>query len=274
MRPSMRRLLLLQADILARQERNREAIDAHARHLAPADLGGVRARAARLSMAASSRTTAAAEADFVAAMESGRTRAPRAAPTWQRAGLSGAAPQGRRRGAQVVPDGDRARPIECRTLRRCRICREQAGAEPRRVGMFSKAVDEWHAAPADKKPFDDTRSLACAARSTTLSRRWGATFSLGHRHARDGGPRRRRRRARHPGRRGGVLYARNASATATAHTAGLREHVPGPVGERRRLRHRYGLAGRRPRPALQAAAGVQPDSRRRAPPRDRRSRRG
>jgi adsorption protein B len=48
------------------------------------------------------------------------------------------------------------------------------------ASMFSKAVDEWHAAPPDKKPFDDAALFGMRRSVDTLSRSWRAVFSIGH----------------------------------------------------------------------------------------------
>lgn len=55
----------------------------------------------------------------------------------------------------------------------------RAGRNREATELLSRAVDAWHAAPADKKPFDDASLYGMRRAIDTLERRWGATFTLG-----------------------------------------------------------------------------------------------
>jgi tetratricopeptide (TPR) repeat protein len=170
-------LLLLQADILERQDKPREAV-VRISHLTPADLGGV-GLAQRGYLWLKLGNAAAAEADFAAAIDAG--------------GLDAAA---RANIASELAYLALARKDDASALKWFRMALERksaaglyadAGYAASRlaqngdaVEMFTKAVDEWHAAPADKKPFDDTALYGMRRSIDTLSRRWGASFSIGH----------------------------------------------------------------------------------------------
>jgi hypothetical protein len=175
--PAHAGLLLLQAEILERQEKPREAA-ARISHLAPADLGGV-GLAQRGYLWLKLENRAAAEADFADAIKAG--------------GLDAAA---RANVAAELSYFALARNDDAAALKWFQMALEQkssaglyadAGYAASRLAqngvaieMFSKAVDEWHAAPADKKPFDDTALYGMRRAIDTLSRRWGASLSIGH----------------------------------------------------------------------------------------------
>jgi adsorption protein A len=170
-------LLLLQADILERQDKPREAVF-RISHLTPAELGSV-GLAQRGYLWLKLENAAAAEADFAAAVDAG--------------GLDAAA---RANLASELAYLALARKDDAAALHWFRIALEQkssaalyadAGYAASRlaqngvaVEMFSKAVDEWHAAPADKKPFDATTLYGMRRSIDTLSRRWGGSLSIGH----------------------------------------------------------------------------------------------
>jgi tetratricopeptide (TPR) repeat protein len=136
-------LLRLQADILTRQGKTAEAVE-RLRGVPAADLGGEGlAQRGYLHLKAEDR--AAAEADFRAAMQSGELSA-------------------EQRGNLTTELGYLAM---------------RAGRNAEAVELLSKSVESWHAAPPDKKPFDATALHGMRRTIDTLSRRWGATFSLG-----------------------------------------------------------------------------------------------
>jgi tetratricopeptide (TPR) repeat protein len=170
-------LLLLQADLLSRQQRHAEALEA-IRRLGPDDLGGA-GLAQRGYLWLSLRNSAAAQADFVAAIKAGglepQARAnvsselaylalarndDAAALGWFRTALETSAKAG------VYADGGYAA---------MRLGRNRVAAE-----LFTSAVDEWHAAPPGNKPFDETALYGMRRSVDTLSRRWGASFTVGH----------------------------------------------------------------------------------------------
>ena len=174
-------LRLLEADILSRQERHSEAAD-RVRGLRPADLDGW-GFAQRGYIWLKNGDDAAAEADFSAAMEAGglsaegranvaselaylslRRKDDAAALNWFRVALQAPAPG--MRVAGLYADAGYAA---------TRLGRNREAAE-----LLAKAVDEWHAAPDSTKPFDPDALYGMRRSIESLSRRWGATVSLGH----------------------------------------------------------------------------------------------
>jgi tetratricopeptide (TPR) repeat protein len=177
--PNHPSLLLLQADILSQQGKTAEAV-ARVRGLSAAELGGA-GLAQRGYLWLKAEDAAAAQADFEAAMNSGeltseqrrnlatelaylalRRKDDAAAVKWFRAALGGAPPGST---AGIYADAGYA------ALR--------AGRNREASELLAKAVDAWHAAPQDKKPFDEHALYGMRRTIATLERRWGATFSLG-----------------------------------------------------------------------------------------------
>ena len=178
--PGHASLLLLQADILARQGKHGQALE-RIRTLAPADLGAS-GLAQRGYLWLEAGNEAAAEADFAAAMGAGglhasargnvaselaylalRRKDDAAALHWFEIAL--ASPRQGSRAGLYADAGYAA----------TRLGRNAVAAD-----MLSSAVDAWHAAPPDSKPFA-AGSLEDMRRSIdALSRRWSATFSIGH----------------------------------------------------------------------------------------------
>lgn len=176
--PGHASLLLLQADILARQEKHAEALGL-IRALPAGDLGAT-GLAQRGYLWLEAGNPAAAEADFVQAVETGALSAEaRANVSSELAYLAlrrndetaalhwfdMAIASGRSSPGFYADAGYAA----------IRLARNREAVE-----MLSKAVDEWHAAPSGTKPFDDTQLYGMRRSIDSLSRRWGATLSLGH----------------------------------------------------------------------------------------------
>jgi cellulose synthase operon protein C len=174
-------LLVLQADVLDRQERHAEAYE-RLRGLAPADLGA-NGLAQRGYIALKLRNRDAAEADFAAALKAGGLSAEArsnvaselaylalarkddaAAERWFRVALEGRGP-GASRGSLYADAGYTA-------MRRA--------DNDTAVALLSRAVDEWHAAPPGQKPFDEQSLYGMRRSVDSLSRMFGATFSVGH----------------------------------------------------------------------------------------------
>lgn len=170
-------LLLLQGDILSRQGRHAEAAE-RVRNLFAADLGaeGLAQRGyIRLKT-----DEAAAERDFTEAIAAGglsaeqranvaselaylalRRKDDEAALRWFKAALE-------RPGAPAGLHADAA------------YAASRLGDNLEAVRLFSAAIDASHAAPQGAKPFDETALFGLRRAVDTLSRRWGATFSIGH----------------------------------------------------------------------------------------------
>jgi hypothetical protein len=164
--------------VLARQKKYAQALE-QIRALSPRELGGT-GLAQRGYLWLETGHDAAAEADFSAAMQAGeletQARANVAAELaylalkrndhstavrwFQTAFGSG------RSSAHMYADAGYA------AMRR--------GQNELAVRLLSSAVDEWHAAPPDKKPFDETALFGARRSIDTLERRWGLTLSLGH----------------------------------------------------------------------------------------------
>ena len=179
--PGHAALLLLQADILARQERHPEALE-RIRGLADADLGGP-GLAQRGYLWLQAGNARAAEADFAAALAAG-----------------GLAPEGRANVASELAYLALQRKDDAAALKWFAIALESprpgksraglyadAGYAATRLGrnelaaeMFAKAVDEWHAAPPAQKPFEAATLYEMRRSIDTLSRRWSGSFSIGH----------------------------------------------------------------------------------------------
>jgi bacteriophage N4 adsorption protein B len=179
--PNHASLLLLQADVLVRQGKQADAL-ARIRDLGAADLGGP-GLAQRGYLWLGTDNHAAAEADFAGAMAAGgleavgranvaaelsylalRRNDDAAALNWFEAAL--ASPRPGKSSAGLYADAGYAA---------LRLGRNRLAAE-----MLSKAVDEWHAAPLANKPFPATALYDMRSSIDTLSRRWSATFSIGH----------------------------------------------------------------------------------------------
>ncbi len=180
--PGHASVLLLQAYILARQDRPGEALD-RIRALPPADLGpwGLSHRG---YLWLKFKNAAAAEADFTEALKlEGLTAEARAGMAGDLAYL-------------ILESKD-----DARALHWFRIALEpprsgaanaglyaDAGYTAMRLGenrlareWFSKALETSQAAaPADKKPFDEVALYDMRRAVATLSRRWGATLYIGH----------------------------------------------------------------------------------------------
>lgn len=174
-------LLLLQADILVRQGRHAEALE-RIRAIDDAELGA-HGLAQRGYLRLQAGKTQAAEADFAAAMAAG-----------------GLAAEGRANVASELAYLALQRKDDAAALKWFAVALESprpgkspaglyadAGYAAIRQGrndlaaeMLAKAVDEWHAAPREDKPFPDTALYDMRRSIDTLSRRWSATFSLGH----------------------------------------------------------------------------------------------
>lgn len=179
--PGHAALLLLQADILVREKRPAEALE-RIRGLADADLGA-HGLAQRGYLRLEAGNAAAAEADFAAAMAAGGLTAEgrgnlaselaylalqrqddAAALKWFAIALE--SPRPGKSPAGLYADAGYAA---------IRQGRNDLAAE-----MLGKALDAWHAAPPSEKPFPDTALYDMRRSIDTLSRRWSATFSLGH----------------------------------------------------------------------------------------------
>jgi adsorption protein B len=172
-------LLLLQADILGQQGKQAQALEL-IRDLRSAELGSV-GLAQRGYLWLGAGNAAAAEADFAEAVRLGglsteargnvaselaylalARKDDAAALEWFEMALgSGRAPS-----AGLYADAGYAA---------TRLGRNDVAAQ-----MLSKAVDAWHAAPDGKKPFDDAALFGMRRSIDSVSRRWGATLSLGH----------------------------------------------------------------------------------------------
>jgi tetratricopeptide (TPR) repeat protein len=171
-------MLLLLADVLARQKKYAEALE-QIRALSPQELGA-NGLAQRGYLWLETGNDAAAEADLAAAMKAGElgteARANVAAElaylalkrndhstalTWFQAAFGSG-----RSSAHMYADAGYA------AMRR--------GQNKLAVELLSKAVDEWHSAPAGQKPFDETALFGARRSIDTLERRWGVTLSLGH----------------------------------------------------------------------------------------------
>jgi hypothetical protein len=174
-------LLLLQADILVRQEKQAQALE-RLRTLEAADLGAA-GLAQRGYLWLHTGNHDAAEADFAAAMAAGgleaqgranvaselaylalRRNDDGAALKWFAIALE--SPRPGKSSAGLYADAGYAA---------TRLGRNRVAVE-----MFSRAIDEWHAAPPESKPFDDATLFGMRLSVDTLSRRWSATFSIGH----------------------------------------------------------------------------------------------
>jgi tetratricopeptide (TPR) repeat protein len=177
--PNHPTLLLLQADVLSQQGRTAEAVE-RVRGVSAQDLGGA-GLAQRAYLWAKADNARAAETDFTAAIDSGelsdeqrtnvatelgylalRRKDDAAALKWfqsalgaDRAGASG----------NLYADAGYA------ALR--------AGRNREAVELLSRSVDQWHAAPQDKKPVDDASLYGMRRTIDSLSRRWGGTLTLG-----------------------------------------------------------------------------------------------
>jgi bacteriophage N4 adsorption protein B len=179
--PGHASVLLLQAYILARQDRPLEALE-RIRTLPAADLGpwGLSHRG---YLWLKVKNAAAAEADFTEAMKlEGLTAEARAGMAGDLAYL-------------ILESKD-----DARALQWFRIALEtprtgsanaglyaDAGYTAMRLGQnrlaiewFSKALDASYEAPADKKPFDEVALYDMRRAVATLSRRWGTTLYIGH----------------------------------------------------------------------------------------------
>ena len=171
-------IVLLYADLLARQKNYSEALEP-LRALSPAQLGSA-GLAQRGYLWLETGDDAAAEADFAAAIKAGdlgtearanvaaelaylaaKRNDDAAALRWFQMAFGAG-----RSSAHMYADAGYS------AMRR--------GQNAVAVQMFSRALDAWHAAPAEKKPFDDASVYGMRRSVDTLSRRWGATFSLGH----------------------------------------------------------------------------------------------
>jgi bacteriophage N4 adsorption protein A len=174
-------LLLLQADILARQERHAEALE-RIRALGPDDLGAT-GLAQRGYLWLQIGNGAAAESDFAEAVKSdGLSAEGRANVTAELAYLA----LGREDDAaalqwfQMALEHPRPGMSNAGLYADAGYAATRLGRNRVAVEMLSKAVDEWHSAPPGKKPFDDTSLYGMRRSIDTLSRRWGATFGIGH----------------------------------------------------------------------------------------------
>src|SRR5918999_4688187 len=179
--PGHASVLLLQAYILARQDRPLEALE-RIRKVPAEDLGpwGLSHRG---YLWLNVKNAAAAEADFAEAMKLEGLTAE------ARAGMAGDL-------AYLILE----RKDDARALHWFRIALQTPGAPSANPGLysdagytamrmgenqlaiewFSKALDASHAAPWDKKPFDEVALYDMRRAVATLSRRWGATLYIGH----------------------------------------------------------------------------------------------
>jgi bacteriophage N4 adsorption protein A len=174
-------LVVLQADVLSRLGRDAEAYE-RLRGLGAPDLGG-NGLAQRGYLALKLRNRDAAEADFAAAMKAGDLSAEAranvaselaylalarkddaAAERWFRVALEGRG-TGASRASLYADAGYTA-------MRRA--------DNDTAVQLLSRAVDEWHAAPPARKPFDEQSLYGLRRSVDSLSRMFGATFSVGH----------------------------------------------------------------------------------------------
>lgn len=172
-------LLLLQANVLSQQGRTGEAVE-RVRGVSAQDLGGA-GLAQRGYLWLKAKNAGAAETDFTAAINSGelsdeqrkniatelgylalRRNDDDAALKWFQTALA-AEPAGAN--ANLYADAGYA------ALR--------AGRNREAVDLLSRSVDQWHAAPADKKPLDDASLYGMRRSIDSLERRWGGTVTLG-----------------------------------------------------------------------------------------------
>jgi bacteriophage N4 adsorption protein B len=171
-------LILLQADILSRQGKHAQAREL-LRPIPAADLGGV-GLAQRGYLWLEAENHAAAEADFVAAMDTGQLETEgranvaselaylalrrddeRAALHW----FEMASAHGRSSPHYQADAGYAAMRL---------------GRNRQAVALLAKALDASHAAPEGQKPFDDNAVYGMRRSIDSLERRWGTTLSLGH----------------------------------------------------------------------------------------------
>ena len=174
-------LIALQADVLSRQGQHAEAYK-RLRAVPAQELDG-NALAQRGYLALRQRERQAAEADFAAAMKSGdlsfegranvaaelaylalARKDDAAAERWFAAALEGQ-PPGTSQASLLADAGYTA-------MRR--------GENEAAIRLLSRAVDAWHAAPADKKPFDAKNLEGIRRTIDSLSRRFGMNLSIGH----------------------------------------------------------------------------------------------
>ncbi|HEY5899282.1 MAG TPA: hypothetical protein VIV54_17065, partial [Burkholderiales bacterium] len=174
-------LLLIQADILNRQDKPKQAIEL-VRGLSPQELGG-QGLAQRGYIWLKVPDDSAAEADFTAALKSpDLDRAARANIASELAYLAlrrkddATALQWFERAAEGTPSGAaKGRLYADAGYAAMRLARNRVA-----VDMLSRSIDEWHAAPASDKPFDDASLYGMRRSIDSMSRRWGFQASIGH----------------------------------------------------------------------------------------------
>ena len=174
-------LLLLQADILSRQEKNAEAVE-RIRGLSPRELGGWglaqrgyiwlkvgdKAAAERdfqqalglEGVSAESRSNIAAELGYIAL----ERKDDAAALKWFSTALASPAPG--MSAANLAADAGYAA--------------MRLGQNERAVTLLSRAIDETEASPPGKRPFDAMTIYDMRRAVDSLSRRWTSVFSIGH----------------------------------------------------------------------------------------------
>jgi tetratricopeptide (TPR) repeat protein len=178
--PGHPRLLLLEADILGRQGKHAEALE-RIRGLPASDLGGF-GLAQRGYIWLQADNAAAAEADFVAALEKGDLDA-----------------QARANVASELAYLALKRKDDAAALKWFQMALEHPATAPRpglyadagyaatrlgrdreAIALLSNSVDDWHATPQDKRPFGEGDLFGMRRSIDTLSRPFGGTVSIGH----------------------------------------------------------------------------------------------
>lgn len=174
-------LLLIQADILSRQGKNAEAAE-RVRGLSASELGGW-GLAQRGYIWQKVGDKAAAEADFTRALQAGGLDAR------QRANIAGEVAYlalDRKDDATALQHFRMALEAPASGASSANLAADAGYAAMRRgdneaaLRYLSRAVDETNAAPAGKKPFDETALFDMRRSIASLSRRWGGSFSIGH----------------------------------------------------------------------------------------------
>lgn len=176
--PGHSALLLLQADILARQEKPAEALEL-IRSLPASELGAS-GLAQRGYLWLQAGNPAAAEADFVRAMQSGELDAAgRANVSSELAYLA----LGRKDSSAALRWFETAM-AHGRTSPGYQADAGYAamrlGRNREAVDLLSSAIDAWHAAAPGNRPFDELALYGMRRSVDSMSRRWGGTLSLGH----------------------------------------------------------------------------------------------
>jgi hypothetical protein len=202
--PGHARLLLIQAEALGKLGRNAEAVQRVA-GLSAADLGGSGlAQRGYLRLAAGD--NAGGEADLRAALGSGELdasergnvekdlaalAAPQDTPQETNSGDDDSADRGYRSleaGNDAAAVGYFGQALSTMPAGAPRgglnadagYAAMRLGRNREAVSFFSGAIDDWHASPPGSKPFDENALYELRRSVSSLERRWGGSFSIGH----------------------------------------------------------------------------------------------